>query len=272
MIVDGNCQFYGTEDLAHLLERMDAAGIDRTVLSAAIDGACVPGRDHPLQGVGNAAVAAAVASHPDRLIGCFHLNPLQPGLIATVAEYADSGFRAVKLFPAEGYFPDDERLYELFDAIQDRGLAVLVSLGLPGFTLHSEKGARRALNSAWAYPMRLDAPSRLFPRVRFVILGMGFPLLFEAWSVHHANKNIWLDITGSGPSASALPVAYASLGGPAFIPLDFDKMVWGSANAPDPGAALSVADSHLRMMGCTDEKQRSRVFGDNAARLLGLAT
>jgi predicted TIM-barrel fold metal-dependent hydrolase len=119
--------------------------------------------------------------------------------------------------------------------------------------------------------MRLDAPSRLFPRIRFVVLRMGFPFLFEAWSVHHANKNVFLDLPGSGPAGGALPVGYAAVGGPAFIPLDFAKVVWGSDNAAEPKAALAVADAHLGMMGCADPKQRARVLGANAARMLGIA-
>jgi predicted TIM-barrel fold metal-dependent hydrolase len=271
MIMDGNCQFFGKADVKGLLEHMDAAGIGSTLLSASLDGAIIPGRGKPLSGVGNADVAAVVAAHPDRFVGCFHANPLEPGAVAAVAEYAAKGFRAVKLFPGEGWHADDPRFYPFFDAVQDRGLAAIVHCGIAGFGLAQADGKRRALNAAYAYPMRLDAPSRLFPRIRFVVLHMGFPFLFEAWSVHHANKNVYLDLSGAGPLIDALPVGYASVGGPAFIPLDFDKVVWGSDNAADPKAALAVADSYLRMMGCADAAQRSRVFGGNAARMLGIA-
>jgi predicted TIM-barrel fold metal-dependent hydrolase len=271
MIIDGNCQFFGKADVEPLLARMDAAGIERSLLSAALEGAVIPGRDKPLSGVGNAEVAAAAAAHPDRFVGCLHANPLEPGAVATVAEYAARGFKAVKLFPGEGWYADDPRFYPFFDAVQDHGLAAVVHCGIAGFGLSHEGGKRRALNAAYAYPMRLDAPSRLFPRIRFVVLHMGFPFLFEAWSVHHANKNVFLDLSGTGPLIDALPVGYAAVGGAAFIPLDFDKVVWGSDNAADPKAALAVADPYLRMMGCADAAQRGRVFGANAARMLGLA-
>ncbi len=271
MIIDGNCQFTGKADVEGLLARMDAAGIDRTLLSASLDGAILPGRNDPLAGVGNPEVAAAVAAHPDRLIGCFHANPLEPTAVKTVAGYAAKGFKAVKLFPGEGWYADDPKLYPFFDEVQDAGLAALVQCGIAGFTLFHEAGTRRALNASYAYPMRLDAPSRLFPRIRFVILRMGFPFLFEAWSVHHANKNVFLDLSGAGPAGGALPVGYAAVGGPAFIPLEFDKVVWGSDNAAEPKAALAVADAHLGMMGCADPQRRARVLGDNAARMLGVA-
>lgn len=271
MIIDGNCQFYGKADVKPLLARMDAAGIERTLLSAALEGAVVPGREKPLSGVGNADVVAAVAAHPDRFIGCFHANPLEAGAVAAVAEYAGKGFKAVKLFPGEGWHADDPRFYPFFDAVQDRGLAAVVHCGIAGFGLSHAGGTRRALNASYAYPMRLDAPSRLFPRIRFVVLHMGFPFLFEAWSVHHANKNVFLDLSGTGTFIDALPVGYAAVGGPAFIPLDFDKVVWGSDNAADPKAAIAVADAHLRMMGCADADRRGRVFGANAARMLGVA-
>jgi predicted TIM-barrel fold metal-dependent hydrolase len=177
----------------------------------------------------------------------------------------------VKLVPGEGWHADDPRFYPFFDAVQDRGLAAVVHCGIANFGLSHEGGNRRALNASYAYPMRLDAPSRLFPRIRFVVLHMGFPFLFEAWSVHHANKNVFLDLSGTGTFIDALPVGYAAVGGPAFIPLDFDKVIWGSDNAVDPKAAIAVADAHLRMMGCADAARRSRVFGANAARMLGVA-
>lgn len=271
MIIDGNCQFTGKADLRALLKRMDAAGVDRVLLSAALEGAVLPGRDKPLAGVGNAEVAAAVAAHPDRLIGCFHANPLEAGAAAMVAEYAGKGFKAVKLIPGEGWYADEPRLYPFFDAVQDAGFAALVQCGVTTWHLAHLGGRRRALSASYAYPMRLDAPSRLFPRIRFVVLDMGFPFLFEAWSVHHANKNVYLDLSGAGPTAGALAVGYAAVGGPAFIPLDFDKVVWGSDNAADAKVAMTVADAHLAMMGCADPARRARVFGDTAARMLGLA-
>lgn len=270
MIIDGNCQFTGKADLEALLERMDAAGVERILLSAALEGAVLPGREAPLAGVGNAEVAAAVAAHPDRLVGCFHANPLAPDAVPAVAGYAAKGFKAVKLIPGEGWYADDPRFYPFFDAVQDAGLAALVQCGVASWHLAHLGGKRRALSASYAYPMRLDAPSRLFPRIRFVVLHMGFPFLFEAWSVHHANKNVYLDLSGAGPTAGALAVGYAAVGGPGFIPLDFDKVVWGSDNAFDPKAARAVADAHLAMMGCADPARRARVFGDNAARVLGL--
>jgi predicted TIM-barrel fold metal-dependent hydrolase len=271
MVVDGSCQFLGTDEVNAMLRRMDAAGIDKTLLAASLDGAIMPGRAQPLRGVGNPEVAAAVASHPDRFIGAFHINPTDAGARRTVEEYAGKGFRAVKLFPAEGYHVDDPRFYELFDLIQDKGLAAVVYCGQVMMGLSRDGGKRRALNSAYGYPMRVDAPSRLFPRIRFVIVHMGFPFIFEAWSVHHANKNVYLDISGTGACFDGLAVGYAAVGGPAFIPLDFDKVLWGSDNAENPGAARAVADTYLKLMGCVDDGQRARVFGATAAKLLGIA-
>ena len=270
MILDGNCQFFGKDEVSPLLRGMDAAGIDKTLLSASLEGAVIPGREKPLRGVGNTEVAAAVTAHPTRFIGCFHLNPTDAGARRTVDEYSDRGFRAVKLFPAEGYHLDDPRFYDLFDLIQERGLAAIVYCGQVMMGMSHDGGRRRALNSAYGYPMRVDAPCRLFPRIRFVIVHMGFPFIFEAWSVHHANKNVYLDISGTGACFDGLPVGYAAVGGPAFIPLDFDKVVWGSDNAENPVAVRAVADTYLRLMGCADNGQRAGVFGATAAKLLGI--
>ena len=271
MVIDINCQYFGSGSIKPLIERMDRAGINKTLLSASIEGACFPDKGIILRDVGNLDVAKAVKAFPDRLIGCMHINPLAPDAVETLERYVQEGFKAVKFFPAEGYYPDDPRFYSLFDRLNDYKMTALFYMGQINFSLLHDNGKRRALNSAYAYPMRLDAPSRLFPGVRFVIIHMGFPFMFEAWSVHHANKNIYLEISGCGAYFDAIPVSYTAVGGSAFIPLDFDKVVWGSDNVEDTVASITTADSYLKLMGCIDAGKRKNVFGANAARILGLA-
>ena len=122
-----------------------AAGIERTLLSASLEGAVIPGRDTPLSEVGNAEVATAAAAHPDRFVDCFHVNPLEPGALATVAEYAAKGFKAMKLLPGEGWYPDDPRFHPFFDAMQSHGHEALPIGHARSFTPRSgaTKQARR---------------------------------------------------------------------------------------------------------------------------------
>jgi len=102
-----------------------------------------------------------------------------------------------------------------------------------------------------------------------VLAHMGYPYFVDAWSVAHANQNIHLDISGSGPWTEGIPVVYTSLGGAAFIPIDFDRVLWGSDNCLPQKESIARAVMYLRQMGA-DKRARANVLGETARRLFGL--
>ena len=153
-------------------------------------------------------------------------------------------------------------------------LAYVLGLGyadylqtLPVNVGYKPSAGRRASSSKYANPMNIDQIARLFPRTAFVMAHMGYPWLVEAWSVAHANPNVYLDIAGSGPWTEAAPVAYLALGGQSFIPIDFSRVIWGSDNCLPQAESIARAQVYLRQMWCLSE-QRKQVFGGTAARLL----
>ena len=198
----------------------------------------------------NKVVQAAVEAYPDRLVGCAYINPLVPEAAAQVDFWADAGFKALKFFPADGYSPDDRLLWPVLERMEERRLAALFHMGLADYTFPSVPGTRRAPRSSFAYPMRLDPTCRLFPGIRFLILNMGYPLMIEAWSVHHNNGNIYLHIGGEGVRFTSLATSYVALGGPGFIPLDFSRVVAGTGDAENMGRAMLLAEDSLTRMGC----------------------
>ena len=101
---------------------------------------------------------------------------------------------------------------------------------------------------------------------QFFVLHMEFPFLFEAWSVHHATRNVFLDLSGTGTAADALPVCCAAVGGQAFIPLEFDTVVWGSDERLPQKESTARAVMHLRHMGA-GLAQRTNIFGETARKL-----
>ncbi len=237
-----------TGDPESLLERMDAARVDRAVVAASHEGSILMHTgETPAD---NRAMLVAVTAHPDRLIGCAYLDPLDPDAPARIDFWADAGIKALKFFPADGYSPDDRRLWPALERMEERCLAAVFHMGLADYTFPSAPGARRAPQSAYAYPMRLDSTCRLFPGIRFLILNMGYPLMIEAWSVHHNNANIYLHIGGEGVRFSSLATAYVALGGPGFIPLDFARVVVGTGDAENMSRSLLLAEDSLVRMGC----------------------
>ena len=259
MIINSHAILVGGAEV--LLERMDAASADRAVLAGSHEGAilchsgCTP--------AGNHDVLSAVEAYPDRFIGCAYINPLDSEAVKHVDDWADAGFKALKFFPADGYFPDDKRLWPIFDKMQVRRLAAVFHMGLADYAFETVPGARHAPNSAFAIPMRLDPVCRLFPGINFLILNMGYPLMIEAWSVHHNSGNIYLHIGGEGTQFSSLATAYTALGGAGFIPLDFSRVLFGSGDAGNIARSVMLAEDSISRMGCVRCKA-GKVFNTNA--------
>ncbi len=247
-----------------LLQEMDAAGVDRTSL---IGGSPDSYWEYKQCGFrSNDETLAAVRAHPDRLSGCVMVDPRSADATDTMQRFVDGGFRCVKMFPPDGFYPDDERFFPLYERIEKVGVPILFHTGQTNVGYKPSAG-RRASSSKYANPMNIDQIARLFPGIPFVMAHMGYPWLVEAWSVAHANRNVYLDIAGSGPWTEAAPVAYLALGGRSFIPIDFTRVIWGSDNCLPQAESIARAQVYLRQMGCSSE-ERKLVFGGTAAKLL----
>jgi len=54
----------------------------------------------------------------------------------------------------------------------------------------------------------------------------------------HANTNVYLDISGSGPWTDGIPLVYAAIGGQSCIPIDFARVLWAATTAcPRPSTS-----------------------------------
>lgn len=252
-----------------LLRDMDASGVERTLV---IGGPAGCWWDFKRCGFApNERVAEAVRAHPDRLLGNVYLDPREATARETLRRFLDLGFRAVKLFPPAGFDPGDERFFGLYEDIETAGVPVLAHAGQTNVRLLPKRpGERAATDSRFAHPMNFDRIARLFTGVTWVLAHMGYPHHVEAWSVAHANPNVFLDIAGSGPWTEGVPLVYNALGGQQFIPIDFARVVWGSDNCLPQAEHLARSAVYLRQIGA-GSSQRKLVFGENAARLLKLA-
>jgi predicted TIM-barrel fold metal-dependent hydrolase len=98
---------------------------------------------------------------------------------------------------------------------------------------------------------------------------MGYPHYVDAWSVAHANPNIYLDISGSGPWTEGIPIVFNSLGGHSFIPVDFHRVIWGSDNCLTQSEHIARSEVYMRQMGASSADRRL-IFGETARKLLCL--
>ncbi len=251
-----------------LLGDMDASGVELTLLMGGPDMAYW---DYKKCGFApNESVAAAVKAHPDRLVGNVYLDPRDAASVDTFRRYTDLGFRSAKLFPPAGFDPGDERFFPLYEAIEAAGTPVLAHAGLTNIRILSpDPKVRMAADSRFSHPMNFDRVSRLFPGITWVLAHMGYPHFIEAWGIAHANTNVYLDISGSGPWTDGIPLMYNAIGGANYIPIDFSRVLWGSDNTMRQGEHIARSGVFMRQLGA-GSKDRAMIFGDTARKLLKL--
>lgn len=272
MVVDAHIHYFDTPGFAeNLVREMDGAGVDWSMLMPTLEDSTWEYMHLTFKDVTNPFVLAACRAFPDRLAGGIRLVPTEPGAIAELRRFADTGlFRFVKLFPPQGFWPDDERILPFYEACAEYGLPVLFHMGQTnGEFTEEQKRKRRHLNSVYANPVHIDAIAGMFPEMSFIMAHSGYPYYVEAWAVAAAHPNVYFDISGSGPWTEGIPVVYNALGGAAFIPLDFSRVLWGSDNCLPQKESIARGVMYVRQMGA-GKKQREGIFGENARRLFRL--
>lgn len=132
MTIDGYCTLgvdreYDLTESA-LLRAMDAAGVERAVISSPDRCLAVDNRD------GNEIVRRAVAAHKDRFIGACSANPwFGESAISEIRRAHDAGARMLVLHPqVQGYQANDELVFPLLDEASRQNIPVYVHTGPPG--------------------------------------------------------------------------------------------------------------------------------------------
>lgn len=184
---------YDDHDADRLVQKMDQAGIERTVLLAP-DFSRVFETEYNYQDL--AAQHARVRQrHPGRFHIFFGMDP-RWGVQGcdffekTVSEF---GFEGLKLYPPCGYSPSDERLFPLYEICAARGLPVLLHTGPTTPTLSFEH----------ADPYLIDAAAKRFPKVNFILAHGGVNFVESAKLMCHYRPNVYLDFSGFPAVTSA---------------------------------------------------------------------
>jgi predicted TIM-barrel fold metal-dependent hydrolase len=251
-----------------LLKEMDAAGVEITNLMGGPGEAFWEYKN--CRFAPNEKVLEAVRAHPDRLTGNVYIDPRELDAIQVFERYIGEGFKCVKMFPPVGFMPDEECYFPLYEKIEAAGVPLLVHAGQTNIkVIPKEPGTRKATNSKCSHPLNFDMISRLFPQMPIVLAHMGYPHYVDAWSVAHANANVYLDISGSGPWTEGIPIVFNALGGHSFIPIDFTRVIWGSDNCLTQAEHIARSDVYMRQIGAKSA-ERKLIFGDTAKKLLKL--
>jgi predicted TIM-barrel fold metal-dependent hydrolase len=166
-----------------MLAEMDAAGIEVALCSA---GPLVP----------VSVVEAAVAQHPDRLLGVGYADPFTTdGVMVAVRELRrqieELGFVGLKLEPFIGDRPLTlPQWYPLYAACADAGVTLQVQVGNTGPPSYPSETGR---------PLYVDRIAIDFPELRIVAGHIGWPWTDEMIAVAQKHPNVWIDTSAHLP-------------------------------------------------------------------------
>ena len=170
-----------------------------------------------------------------------------------LADYIEAGARGLKLYPSyQYYYPNEPRLYPLYELCQEHALPVLLHVG-------SSVLPRTRLK--YCDPIHLDDVAVDFPDLTIVMAHGGRGFWYDACAflaMHHAN--VFIDIAGLVPER--LPRLYPDLERIAA------KLIFGSDWPAMPRSARANADTVAGLDLPVEDVDR--ILSGNARRLLRL--
>lgn len=187
-----------------------------------------------------------------RLVLFASLNPaLALHLGREMARLAGLGFRGVKLYPTyQHFYPNDARLYPLYETCQGLGLPVMVHTGSSIFP-----GAKLKYGD----PLHLDDVAGEFPDLTVLMVHGGRGFWYDrAEFLAQLHANLYVEIAGLPPRK--LPEYFPNL------ERLHRKVVFASDWPANPGIRCNV--EAIRALPLS-ESAKDAILGGNAARILG---
>ncbi len=184
----------------------------------------------------NESVRAAMTRHRGRIFGGAYLDfrgkPIDLALL--VQQYADAGFKAIKLLPNFGWDGNEPRLEPVWAEMERQRMIAFVHCGwlMPGPVTE--------LSSDLARPFRFEVPARKHPQLRFVF-------------AHFGGAPAWIETV---TMLTRLPNCYADLcpgwgtwawrnGMPGLDEIPRDRILYGTDGAGDSYPASMEAQAAL---------------------------
>lgn len=161
-----------------LLKAGDEAGISRFLVHSV---AVTWERAHSI----NDFIAQAVQQHPDRFIGFGSIHPEHPEMEKELDRMLSLGLKGVKLHPDFQHFLlDDKRAIDLFKAMAERGLPLLVHTGDKRYQYSQPERMARALDRV--------------PDLKAICAHLGgWSVWDEAWRLLAGRDNVYVDCCSS---------------------------------------------------------------------------
>ena len=169
------------------LKVMDDLGVEKVV---------VLGKDYGKLGdrlqsnLSDEEVADFVRAHPDRFIGFTAAHPdrkEKENLERIERAVNDLGLKGVKINPHAGFYPNDERLYPVYEKATELHIPVMVHMGV--------KAPAEGTRVKYCRPLYLDDVAVDFPDMNLIIAHAGYPWVEEVILVGLYAGNVFVDIS-----------------------------------------------------------------------------
>ncbi len=210
--------------------------------------------------VPNETVARACREYPDAFCGLGSVDPRKgQTAVDEVAEIAELGLHGVKFHPSlQGFAPDDDRYWPVFEACQRHRLLALFHTGTSGIGARQPGG--QGIRIDLAHPLKLDPVAAAFPELTVVAAHFGWPWHMDLIAMALHKTNVYIDISGWSPKripAEVVRELRGRLSG---------QFIWGS---DFPFITPERCLAELGDLGLPEDAM-SKLLHDNAARVLGL--
>lgn len=229
------------------IELMDKFGIDKAVIVSfnvtTAYGVCI---------VTNDDVADLVALHPNRLIGFGCIDVPANDAMEQLNYAIDSlKLKGIKLVPPVQKF-------DISDLKYDHLWKKIVDLNVPLWTHGGHQITTAGSIAKYGHPMLIDEVASRHEELTIIIGHMGFPWVWDTWSVVIRHPNVYVDI-------SAHPNLYQWFPFDAFVRYNAEnKVLFASDHPLTHWNQILPAIEDLRLSAGF----KMKILGENAARLL----
>jgi hypothetical protein len=206
-------------------------------------------------------IADKAAEHADVLIPFGSVDPLRGEAAVSQAKslVTEHGARGFKFHPSvQGFIPNEQRFYPLWETIQDLGVPALFHTGQTGIGAGLPGG--RGIKLRYSDPMLLDDVAADFPHLTVILAHPSVPWADAQISMATHKPNVYVDLSGWSPKYFPPQLVRAANS------LIQDKVLFGT------DYPLLTPQRWLRDFEDLEIKPevRPKILKGNAIRLLGL--
>jgi uncharacterized protein len=171
-----------------LILDMDEASVEKSVILGQ-DVRSVQKPEFANYTIPNESLKGLVEKYPNRFVAFGSVDPRKDDALPNLRKLAlDDAFKGIKLHcDALGIYPNDEKLYPIYEKCQEYGLVVLHHTGTTGLGYCKIRFGR---------PLDLDDIAQDYPDLKIICAHFGWPWTEECFAVATRNPNVYVDISG----------------------------------------------------------------------------